>query len=474
MESETLKPERDEKDIKKVKYDCKQYEMNIDKEAYRLQIEIFEDQTILLKLRKIKCLSYVFFLKEFKYKEILETLDLREKDYNNLEQVLKLLDTLINNNNVKLYRKDDNINIILTKEKMQKLIHLEEEIKYKTSLYKTVEEITKMKKNGAASIDIINRLNEINDNHKLDKLQKDLEKKTGEEKEKIQNQIYNLKQIKQKKNHYKKLQSNKNIKNKKKNEINLIFYGENVLNYYHFYGIEEIFINGVKQRFILSNYMYDNVINLPYEGFYYITLVFKSNITNCSHMFKDGNFIYIDLSSFDTQNVTNMQEMFYGCKNLINIDLSSLNTQNVTNMQDMFHNCFNLINIDFSSLNTQNVTNMEGMFCNCNNLVNIDLSSFNTQNVKNMQNMFHNCYNLVNIDLSSFYTKKVTNMEGMFSNCENLVYVDLSNFSIFNNTNVEDLFEFCTNLNKIKINKLLLPQFENIINKEIIELAFNE
>ena len=450
---ETLQPENA---IKKVEYDCKQYKMNMDEDEYKLQIEIFEDQTILFKIRKLKCLSYTFFLKEFKYQEILEALDLKENDYTNLEEVLKLLDTLINNNNAKLYRKGDNIKIDLTIEKKGKVIksiYLEEEIKYKTPLIKIVEEITKMKKKGATSIEIINRLNEINDDEKLRNLQKDLEKKTGIEKEKIQNQIYNLKQIKQKKKHYKKLESNKNIKDKKTNEINLIYYGENALNYYHFYEIEKIFINGVKQRFILSNFMYDNVINLTYEGFYYITLVFKNNITNCSHMFKGGDFIYIDLSSFDTQNVTTMQEMFYGCKNLINIDLSSFNTQKVTNMQDMFHNCYNLINIDFSSFNTQNVTNMEGMFYNCNNLVNIDLSSFNTQNVANMKNMFYNCNNLVNIDLSSFKTQKVANMKGMLSYCENLVYVDLSNFSIFKNTNVEDLFKFCTNLNKIKINK---------------------
>jgi len=263
-----------ESDIKKVEYDCKQYEMNMDKEAYRLQIEIFEDQTILFKLRKLKVLAYAFFLKEFKYKEILEALNLKENDYNNLEELLKLFDTLIKSNNVKLYRKGDNINIALTiDKKMEKSIYLEEEIKYKTSIHKTIEEITKMKKNGATSIEIINRLNEINDNNKLDQLHKELEKKTGEEKEKIQNQINNLKQIKQKKNHYKKLLCNKNTKNIKKNEINLIFYGKNEFNKSHFYGIKEIFINGIK------NEEYYNEIDLYYEGYYYITLVFQNNIT---------------------------------------------------------------------------------------------------------------------------------------------------------------------------------------------------
>ena len=38
---------------------------------------------------------------------------------------------------------------------------------------------------------------------------------------------------------------------------------------------------------------------------------------------------YINLSKFNTQNVTNMSSMFSGCKSLTKIDLSNFNTQNV-------------------------------------------------------------------------------------------------------------------------------------------------
>ena len=40
--------------------------------------------------------------------------------------------------------------------------------------------------------------------------------------------------------------------------------------------------------------------------------------------------------------MTDCSFMFYGCKNIINIDLSSFNTQNVTNMGCMFFDCSNL------------------------------------------------------------------------------------------------------------------------------------
>ena len=47
-------------------------------------------------------------------------------------------------------------------------------------------------------------------------------------------------------------------------------------------------------------------------------------------MFADCNsLISINLSNFNTQNVTNMSNMFYKCKSLTSLDLSNFNTQNV-------------------------------------------------------------------------------------------------------------------------------------------------
>ena len=67
--------------------------------------------------------------------------------------------------------------------------------------------------------------------------------------------------------------------------------------------------------------------------------------------------------------------MFYECSKLTNIDLSSFNTENVTNMSYMFYGCSKLTNIDLSSFNTQNVTNMYGMFAGCSNLNEIKINN---------------------------------------------------------------------------------------------------
>ena len=50
----------------------------------------------------------------------------------------------------------------------------------------------------------------------------------------------------------------------------------------------------------------------------------------------------MDLSSFDTTNVTNMRCMFYGCSSLISINLSSFNTTNIIDVHWIFEGCCHL------------------------------------------------------------------------------------------------------------------------------------
>ena len=54
--------------------------------------------------------------------------------------------------------------------------------------------------------------------------------------------------------------------------------------------------------------------------------------------------------------------MFGSCKKIKNLDLSSFNTNKVTNMSSMLYECSSLKEINLSSFNTDKVTNMSGMF----------------------------------------------------------------------------------------------------------------
>ncbi len=44
----------------------------------------------------------------------------------------------------------------------------------------------------------------------------------------------------------------------------------------------------------------------------------------------------LDVSSFDTSNVTTMSYMFYGMSSVTGLDVSNFDTSNVTDMTDMF------------------------------------------------------------------------------------------------------------------------------------------
>ena len=92
-----------------------------------------------------------------------------------------------------------------------------------------------------------------------------------------------------------------------------------------------------------------------------------------------------------------MKNMFMECYGLTSLDLTSLDTQNVTDMDGMFYECSGLSFLDLSPLNTQNVTNMTYMFYDCSRLTSLDLSPLDTQKVTRMYRMFYGCYGLTSI-----------------------------------------------------------------------------
>lgn len=172
------------------------------------------------------------------------------------------------------------------------------------------------------------------------------------------------------------------------------------------------------------------------------------------------NLTKIDLSGFETDNITAMYRMFQGCSSLtseeLNASLKNINTSKVTNMIDMFYGCSLLTNLDLSAFDTINVTNMSYMFQNCSSLTNLDLSTFNTTNVVNMSYMFDGCRSLtdLNLNFNIFSTSNVTNMSCMFQNCSSLTDLDLSTFDVANITgsaNILNMFRDCSSLTDLNL-----------------------
>ena len=76
-----------------------------------------------------------------------------------------------------------------------------------------------------------------------------------------------------------------------------------------------------------------------------------------------------------------MGAMFQECNELEYLDLSNFDTSNVIDMGNMFFGCHKLKEIKgINNFNTNKVTNMNGMFQDCNELEYLILYKFNNSN----------------------------------------------------------------------------------------------
>lgn len=143
-----------------------------------------------------------------------------------------------------------------------------------------------------------------------------------------------------------------------------------------------------------------------------LSVVFDESFANCTTLTSTAywfdsfiNLFYVSgLEYLNTDNVTDMRNMFSDCYYVDGLDLSHFNTSKVVNMESMFANCTGFNKLDVSGFQTANVTNMKKMFFCCSQLSELDLSSFNTANVVNMDSMFCNCYNMRTIFVGNGWT----------------------------------------------------------------------
>ena len=238
----------------------------------------------------------------------------------------------------------------------------------------------------------------------------------------------------------------------------------------------KLYINGQEQNF--------EKFFIPIkEGNYEIKITFSKKMKNCSYMFrKCTNIRSIDLSSFDSSDVTNMKYMFGKCYNLEEINLENLDTENVKNMSFMFNKCSNLKKINFpKSFNTKNTINMSSMFHSCSALSEILFGTyFTTENATNMGTMFGKCYELKKLDLRNFNTQKVKKMNYMFEQCINLEEI-LFDEDLFKTNQVDSMahmFDRCEKLKTINLlsftgekTKMAIFMFSNCLQMKEIKLT---
>ena len=171
-----------------------------------------------------------------------------------------------------------------------------------------------------------------------------------------------------------------------------------------------------------------------------------SNVTNMSLMFDSSEAEKLNISNLNTKNVRSMNGMFsnLSTSGFKDLDLSKWDTSNVTDISRMFTLNYSTEKINVSNWDTSKITKMEDAFSGVHNLKEIKgIENWNTSNVKTIHNMFAYSENLKSLNLSKWNTSNVEDMSELFLGAEGLAYLNIENWdtgkvesfdNIFSNT----------------------------------------
>lgn len=125
--------------------------------------------------------------------------------------------------------------------------------------------------------------------------------------------------------------------------------------------------------------------------------------TSTAYWFYDLNHLEVitGMEYLNTEDVTDMKDMFYVCEGLTSLDLSNFNTSKLESMYAIFKGCTSMTVLDVSNFDTSNVSSMLSIFANCESLTTIYGNDWDTSKVAGNTDwdqsrwIFNYCYSLV-------------------------------------------------------------------------------
>lgn len=172
-----------------------------------------------------------------------------------------------------------------------------------------------------------------------------------------------------------------------------------------------------------------------------------SNVTMLDQLFNINTFnrqyIFWDVSDWDTSHVTSMAGTFNGCKDIC--DLSKWDTSKVTSMVNMFYEC-STFNGNISNWDVSKVTRFDSMFYGCSSF-NQDISNWDISSAENLSYMFYNCIKF-NQPIQKWNITKNMDISYLLYGCtsfdQDLSLIDLRSFQ----TGYFDLYDTGTKTQK--------------------------
>ena len=177
-----------------------------------------------------------------------------------------------------------------------------------------------------------------------------------------------------------------------------------------------------------------------------------SNMTDLGYMFESSFTKEVNFGNMDTSKVVVFSRMFQNSY-IEKLDLSNFDTSKAHQMDYMFHNS-KATEIDVSSFNTSTVMYMNNMF-SYTKAKTLDVSGFDTTNVNNMSSMFEGSV-AEELDLSNFKTGKTVYMMSMFRNAS-AKKINLTNWDTRNVIKMESMFEGI-NVPELNLSSLKTPK----------------
>lgn len=193
------------------------------------------------------------------------------------------------------------------------------------------------------------------------------------------------------------------------------------------------------------------------------------NFTDLSSLCQGSNFFIRDqfqpepirvcdsLSSWDTSNVTKMQNMFLYSR--FNSPINTWNVSKVRNMEAMFSASY-AFNQNISNWDVSNVTNMKSMFMGTS--FNQTISNWNVSNVTDMSLMFSDSY--FNQPINTWNVSRVTNMRSMFL-YDTVFNQPLSDWIVSNVTNMDEMLYytiFNQNISNWNVSNVNISNWTNV------------
>ena len=152
----------------------------------------------------------------------------------------------------------------------------------------------------------------------------------------------------------------------------------------------------------------------------------------------NNNKSFVYLSDIDVSELNDLSSIFDGLKIEV-VDISGWDTSNVTTMAYMFTECEDIKKIiGIENLDVSKLEDANSMFYMCENLVELDLTNWNPKLLQKTRYMFYDCLNLKIIkNIENWQLPNIKDVCRMFCDCAKLD-VDLSNWDL---TNIKKSFK---------------------------------